>query len=223
MTPPNTLTDQERAAGWRLLFDGTTFTGWRGYRLPAGQVPECWRIQDGALHVLGIENRGRGDLMTMDTFGDFELLVDWTCPPLGNSGIMYRVTEDEKDSFMTGPEYQILDDEGYTRQARAEGGRHLDVHHTAGCYGLYAPPADQVVPVDTWNRARIVIRGNEIEHYFNGQLAVRCQMNSDDWKSRVAGTKFAAWTRFAQAARGHIVLQDHGHHHQFRNIKIREL
>ena len=101
------LTPEERAAGWRPLFDGRTTTGWRGYRRP--EMPRGWQVVDGALTRVG----EGGDIITTDQFANFELALEWKVAPGGNSGIFYRVTESGEASYHTGPEMQVLDDAGH--------------------------------------------------------------------------------------------------------------
>ncbi len=204
----NVLTEEEKQAGWRLLFDGATLQGWRGYRKDT--CPDGWQVVDGALTRV----KGGGDIVTVETFDDFELSIDWRIAPRGNSGIMYRVAETEGASYMTGPEYQILDNAGHGD------GRHT-LTSAASCYGLYAPSKDAARPAGEWNRARIVARGNHVEHWLNGEKVVEYEIGSDDWNRRVAGSKFKAWPQFAKVRKGHLCLQDHGDRVEYKNIKIR--
>jgi len=213
----NTLSEEERDQGWRLLFDGRTLGGWRGYRMPPGQVPPLWAAEEGELRIHGAGGKGRGDILTVDQFADFELAIEWRNSVGGNSGIMYRVTEEEDQPYMTGPEFQILDNAVHPD---AKGG---PTRHASACYALYGPAEDVTSPVGEWNRSRIVVRGNHVEHWNNGVKTVEFEMHSPDWNARIAASKFAKWPRFARAARGHIDLQDHGHEVAFRNIKLREL
>jgi hypothetical protein len=207
---PNRLTESERAAGWRLLFDGRTTGGWRGYRMPS--VPAGWTVVDGALTRVG----GGGDIVTVDQFGDFELALEWNVAPGGNSGIMYRVTEEYEESYKSGPEMQVLDDAGH-----ADGQSRLTA---AGAdYGLYPSPAGVVRPAGEWNRVRIVVNGSHVEYWLNGTRTVEYELWSPDWEARVRNSKFAQWPNFGRARRGHVALQDHGDWVAYRNIKIREL
>jgi hypothetical protein len=196
--------------GWRPLFDGRTTAGWRGYR--SQEVPAGWQVVDGALTRVD----GGGDIVTTEQFGDFELELEWNVTPGGNSGIMYRVTEEAGNSYETGPEVQILDDARH-----ADGRSRLTAAGAA--YGLYPAPENVARPAGQWNQVRLVVDGNRVEHWLNGRRIVEYEIGSEDWNRRVAGSKFAAWPGFARAARGHIALQDHGDRVAFRNIRIREL
>jgi hypothetical protein len=206
----NTLTPEERSAGWRLLFDGSTTAGWRGYRMDS--VPSGWRVVDGALTRV----QGGADLVTAEQFADFELVLEWKVAPGGNSGIMYRVTEEYEHAYQSGPEFQVLDDAGH-----ADGRSRLTAAGAA--YGLYPAPAGVVKPAGEWNAARIVVRGAHVEHWLNGVEVVSYELGSPDWEARVRQSKFAQWPRYGRAARGHIALQDHGDWVAYRNIKLRVL
>jgi hypothetical protein len=209
------LSDADRAAGWQMLFDGTDLSQWRGYRRQ--DLPAAWHVEGGTLAFAPTNvEASRGDLVTRDEYGDFELTLDWKVSPGGNSGIMYRVTEDAERTYETGPEYQVLDNT-----------RHPDGKNpltSAGAdYGLYAPTADVTRPVGEWNAVRIVARGAHVEHWLNGQKVVEYELWSPDWEAKVKASKFAAWPGYGRARRGHIALQDHGNPVWFRNIRIRRL
>ena len=204
------LTAQERAEGWRPLFDGRTTAGWRGYRRQT--VPGGWQAIDGEL----VRVSGGGDIITVDQFEDFELALEWKVGPGGNSGIFYRVTEEAEESYHTGIEMQVLDD-----AAHADGGSPLT---SAGAlYGLYPAPRGVVKPAGEWNSARVLLRGNHVEHWLNGQKIVDAELWAEDWNRRLAASKFTQWPGFGRAERGHIGLQDHGDRVSFRNIKVRDL
>lgn len=208
--PHNMLTDSERADGWRLLFDGHTTGGWRGYRL-AG-VPGGWQVVEGALTRVA----PAGDLITVDRFGDFELWLEWTVAPGGNSGIFYRATEATKRIYENAPELQVLDDAGHR-----DG---LSPLTSAGAlYGLYPSPGGVVRPAGEWNDTRIVARGNHVEHWLNGRRVVAYELGSAEWRARVAASKFAACPSYGRAAKGHIGVQDHGDRVAYRSVKILEL
>ncbi len=207
--PANRLTAEEEAAGWRLLFDGT-LDGWRGYR--RDDAPGGWSVQGDALAFRpGADD---GDLITADVFADFELVLEWKVGPGGNSGIFYRATEEEPYPYWTGPEFQILDNEGHPD------GRVPETSAGAN-YGLHAPLRDVARPAGEWNEARISVRGSSVEHWLNGVRIVAYELGDEDWTRRVAGTKFADWPKYGRASAGHVGLQDHGDPVWYRNVRIR--
>jgi len=211
---PNTLTDDERAAGWKLLFDGKTTNGWR--RFKGEGVGDKWQVIDGALVFKPKGGKTGGDIITLDQFDNFELAIEWRVNPGSNSGIIYRVSEEEAAPFFTGPEYQILDND-----------RHPDgknkLTSAASCYALYAPSRVVTKPVGEWNQGRIVAVGNHIEHWLNGVKVVSYDIDSDDWNRLVQASKFKEWKKFGRMKKGHIDLQDHGDEVAYRNIKIRTI
>jgi hypothetical protein len=195
---------------WQSLFDGRSLEHWRGFR--HAQVPEGWRIVEGALTRVG----RAGDLITRDTFGDFELVLQWKVAEGGNSGIMYRVTEEAAETYHTGPEMQVLDDahhpDGRSRLTAA-----------GAVYGLYPAPAGVVKPAGEWNTVRIVAHGHHVEHWLNGVRIAEYEIGSADWTARVAASKFGKWPGYGRAAAGHIALQDHGDQVAYRDIRIRTI
>jgi hypothetical protein len=208
--PQNFLTDEERQAGWRLLFDGQTTKGWHGYKKEA--FPDGWKVEDGCLVRVG----PAGDIATDDEFQDFELSLEWRISAGGNSGIMYRVTEDHDYPWQTGPEYQVLDNSEH-----ADGKNPLT--SAASCYALYAPSKDATVPVGFFNQARIVVRGKHVEHWLNGVKVVEYELGSPEWEKLVAASKFGKMPDYGRRPKGKIDLQDHGDKVWYRNIKIREM
>jgi hypothetical protein len=207
--PINQLTAQERQEGWRLLFDGRTTDGWRGYNRP--DMPEGWRVENGLLVRVGA-----GDIITIEQFENFELVLDWRVGPAGNSGIFFRAVETDDPIYYSAPEVQILDDEGHRDGA-------TPLTSAGANYGLHPAPPGVVRPAGEWNSVRLVVDGNSVEHWLNGQKVVEYELHSDDWKQRVAASKFNEWPVYGQASRGHIGLQDHGDRVEFRNIKVRVL
>lgn len=205
---PNTLTADERAAGWRLLFDGKTIDQWRGFKQQS--VPPGWQVVDGAITRMA----GGPDLVSVDEFGSFEFHFDWMVAPDGNSGVMFRVTEAEDATYRTGPEYQVLDN-----------ARHADgkspLTSAASCYGLYAPARDVSRPAGSWNEGRLLVSGNKVEHWLNGERTVAYEIGSADWNAKVAGSKFKEWKQFGKAARGRLAIQQHDTRVAFRNLKIK--
>ncbi|MCS7022353.1 MAG: DUF1080 domain-containing protein [Gemmataceae bacterium] len=215
---PNTLSEEEKKAGWRLLFDGRSTTGWRGYR--AKTVPTCWKVENGSLLSRPQKGDSRGDLITIDQFDDFELRVDWKMTRGGNSGIIYRATEEYEFVWQSGPEYQILDNQG-----------HLDglnpLASAGACYAVFAPAKDVTRPLGEWNQTRILARGSHVEHWLNGEKLLEYDIGSNRWLAHVKTSKFfqSAYgqSKWGRALKGHIGLQDYGGAIEFRNIKVRSL
>ena len=208
----NTLSKAEKAAGWKLLFDGKDFTGWRFYRGASPAAP--WSIENGAITVSG---PGK-DIITTGEYGEFELSVDWKISPAGNSGVINLVKEDETapQTYNTGPEMQVLDNERH-----ADG--KLENHRAGALYDLVAPTKAAAKPVGEWNTARIKVSHGRIEHWLNGVKVVEAPYGDDAWRKMVAGSKFKDMALFGKASAGHIALQDHGDPVWYRNIKIRKL
>jgi len=218
---PNTLTAREQADGWTLLWDGKTPTGWRGAKsesFPAGG----WEIKDGVLSVVesgGRESASGGDIITVDRYRDFELTVEFRISEGANSGIKYFVdpTLNKGEGSAIGCEFQILDDERHAdAKAGVNGNRKL-----AGLYDLIPPANIRFNGVDEWNRARIVVRGQHVEHWLNGFKTVVYERGTQMWRALVDHSKYVVWPRFGEAPEGHILLQDHGNRVSFRSIKVR--
>ncbi len=210
----NTLTDAQKEAGWKLLFDGKTTQGWRGFK-QKGMPAQGWVVEDGCLRVVA-SGKG-GDVMTVGQYGEFDLSLDFKVSKGANSGIMFLVSEHEKSTWRTGPEYQILDDVGHKLAPGNE-------HSVGALYGLCKPPAHKPVkPAGEWNRARIIIRDRMLQHWLNGVLLVECDLDGEDWEGRVERSKFKPYPLFGRNLKGHLALQDHGHDIWFRNIRIRDL
>jgi len=205
----NTLTPKERSEGWRLLFDGKTTAGWRGFRQPA--MHGGWQVIDGVLTRIA----EGGDIITVDEFGDFELTLQWSVPPNGNSGVLYRVTEDTDVIWHHAPEYQVIDNAYQPGLKPAQ--------HAGANYDLHPPSRDVTKPIGSWNDTRIVARGAHVEHWLNGVKVVEYELWTPDWERLVRDSKFKDYAKYGRARRGHIGLQDHNDLIRFRNIKIREL
>jgi Domain of Unknown Function (DUF1080) len=210
---PNTLSEEEKAAGWKLLFDGKTTAGWRA--IGKKDFPsKGWVAEDGTLKH--IAKGGGGDIVTVEDFESFEFTWDWKIAKAGNSGVKYNLVNPNN---AVGCEYQLLDDEGHPDGKR--GGR---LHQTAGLYDLIEPPADRKVnAVGEWNSSRLVVNGNKVEHWLNGAKTVEFELGSDALKTLVAKSKYKNAAGFGVKKAGPILLQDHGDECAFRNIKIRVL
>lgn len=227
---PNTLCDEEKAQGWSLLFDGKSTEAWRGAHKEA--FPEKgWKVENGCLTVLsaeGQESTNGGDIVTKEQYAAFELEVEFMYTKGANSGIKYFVTESEKQKGSAyGLEYQILDDRNHPDAklyTTFPGSRTL-----SSLYDLIAAQNKRDNGIDAWNIARIVVRpDNHVEHWLNGFKVLEYQRGSDEFRTLVAGSKYAAPEynkdiRFGEAPEGRILLQDHGDQVSFRSIKIRKL
>ena len=223
-TPPNTLTDAERAAGWRLLFDGETTDGWRGYNRE--EFPDTgWAVVDGAL-VVGATATDPdvpigGDIVTTEAFTDFDLKFDFMLSEVANSGVLYRVIEEEgAEIWHNAPEYQVLDDPAYIAASEAPGSMDMNTHLTGDNYDLHSAGEKTLHGPGQWNTARIRVANNHVEHWLNGTRTVEYQLGSPEWEQLVAASKFAPFPRYGRAPSGPIGLQDHGRNVFYRNIKI---
>jgi hypothetical protein len=220
---PNTLTAREKQEGWKLLWDGKTSAGWRGAKLTT--FPEKgWTIRDGVLTVAetgGAEAAAGGDIVTVDEYANFELVVEFKITRGANSGIKYFVdTELNKgEGSSIGCEYQILDDAVHPDAKLGVNGNRKQ----AGLYDLIPPVSVRFNGVGEWNRARIVVQGRHVEHWFNGFKTVEYERATQMWRALVDHSKYTIWPAFGERPSGHILLQDHGNTVMFRSIKIREL
>lgn len=213
---PNTLTDEEKKAGWKLLFDGKTLDGWNNFKKK--DVKPGWQIKDGTLACVDPHNAG--DLCTADQYDWFELSIDYNISEGGNSGIIYHITNDGGAVWATGPEFQLEDNV-----------KAADPQRCGWLYGLYKPEIDPKTgktldatkPAGQWNNVRLILTPEKCEHYINGVKYFEYVLGSDDFNARVAKSKFAKMPHFAKSNIGYIALQgDHGQV-AFRNIKIRPI
>lgn len=208
----NTLTAEESAAGWQLLFDGQSTNGWRNY----GQsTASGWTVKDGELIAAG----GGEDIMTEKEFENYQLSIEWKISPGGNSGIIYNVVEDTmkyKTTYATGPEYQIIDSGGYKDK--------LTPKQVSGAnYDMQTPSEIVVGPVGEYNHTRIIVNNGKVEHWLNGVRIVTYELWTPEWKDQVQNSKWKDFPGYGIGKKGHIALQDHGDVVYFRNIKIKEL
>jgi 3-keto-disaccharide hydrolase len=202
--------DSATMHSWRSLLDdkASAWRGWKSADLPAG-----WQIDGDMISKDGEVE----DIITRDTFGNFELELDWKIGEGANSGIFYRGTREYDHIYWSAPEYQLLDD------ANAPDGRNR-LSSAAAAYALYAAPAGVVEPHDQWNTTRIVVNGAHVEHWLNGRKVVTYELWSPDWKAKVAASKFAAYPNYGLAKEGYIGIQgDHAGTLAVRRIRIREL
>jgi hypothetical protein len=208
--PPNTLTDAEKAAGWKLLFDGKTLNGWRNYRKPTLAGTNAWTVVDGWIKKIAKE-RG-GDIITADQFENFEFTWEWRLSPRANSGVKYFVVEDRKGA--PGHEYQIVDDATTTSPESM----------TGSFYAVLPRKNHKPIPFfPESNRSRLIVQGDNVEHWLNGEKVLAYKAGSDEVKANVAKSKFKKTPGFGEKLKGHLLLTDHTDECWFRNLKIREL
>ena len=217
---PNTLTETEQAAGWQLLFNGETTDGWRGYSQEA--FPDTgWAVVDGML-VVGATSTDPdvaigGDIVTTESFSDFDLKFDFMLSEVANSGVLYRVIEEEgAEIWHNAPEYQVLDDPAYIEMGTMD----MNTHLTGDNYDLHASGGTTLHGPGEWNSGRIRIANNHVEHWLNGTRTVEYELGSPEWEALVAASKFAPFPQYGRAASGPIGLQDHGRNVFYRGVKI---
>jgi hypothetical protein len=218
MAQINTLTESEKAQGWKLLFNGKNLDGWTS---TGKDTPPAfgWVIDNGVLTVMKDGDRRGGDIISKEQFSDFELLIDFRVTAGANSGIKYFFTRYEKGGWL-GLEYQIIDDDTHPDAKLGRDGN----RRQAGLYDMFAPLENANKPVGEWNQARIVSKGSSVEHYLNGKKTVSFDRKSKAYADALELSKYkGSVPAFGDVGQGYIHLQDHGDVVSFRNIKIRVL
>ncbi|MGB0839801.1 MAG: 3-keto-disaccharide hydrolase, partial [Chitinophagales bacterium] len=219
----NALIAAERDAGWELLFDGKTLTGWRNFKKEG--IGQSWVVDDGAIHLRTFTDKegnrkamDGGDIITNRKFENFELNLDWKIQDCGNSGIMFNVVENDDYDYVwqTGPEMQVLDN-------RCHPDAKFVTHQAGDLYDMIACKYLTVKPAGEWNKVRLIVNNGHVEHWLNGYKVVEYQMFDDNWTEMIANSKFKDMTGFGKAKSGHLSLQDHSDGVWFKNIKIREI
>lgn len=206
----NTLSPEELATGWELLFDGETLDGWKAYN---GDIPKAWSVEDQAMYCDGSDDGD--DIMTDESYTDFDLKFHWKIEKDGNSGVIYRTREGKQWSrpYLTGPEYQVFDDSNVYNKTS-----------TGSLYDVYPTSKDKKVnPAMEWNSGRIRISNNLVTHWVNGTIVMQCEMHSDDWDQHVMESKWKNNPYFGKSPFGHIDFQHHGHKVWYKNVKILRL
>lgn len=218
----NTLSDAQKAEGWRLLFDGSSTNGWHKYG--GGPIGSAWKVEGGALRLdtsSKVKGKivGGGDIITDQEFENFHLKLEWNIAPAGNSGIMFYVQDDSvkyKYPYETGPEMQVLDNAGHPDAQYTS-------HRAGDLYDLIASSKEMVKPAGEWNLAEIKCVNGKLDLFLNGENVVSTILWDDNWKKMVAASKFKQWPDFATFKKGGICLQDHDNAVSYRNIMIRTL
>lgn len=224
----NSLTQEEKDAGWKLLFDGKSFDGWRS--LGRETIPkELWEIENGSIHKI---NTGEvaslpdgqpaegGDLITVENFNDYELYFEWRVEESGNTGLKYNVSEEislNHGVSALGFEYQLGDDSNLTKERKPS-------HLVGSLYDLF-PTKNKVEinPINEFNKSRLLVQGNHVEHWLNGEKVLEFEFGSKELDSAYKISKFNKVPDFHKKRKAHLVLQNHKDDAWFRNIKIREI
>jgi hypothetical protein len=228
----NTLSDAEKKEGWKLLFDGKTFNGWRSY-FETMDPSKGWSIEAGCFKNSkgnGRPRSGGGDIMTAELFTDFDFRFEWSMPPGGNSGVYYLFQERQDKPGVgmymgddgrspVGFEYQLLDDERHPDALR-----NGPIRSTGSLYSLI-PPNDskRLKPAGEFNESRIVIQGKHVEHWLNGAKIVEYDLGSQALVDAIAMSKYKDVPGYGAKNKTRILFQDHGDEVRFRNLKIRVL
>lgn len=208
-----TLTEQEKTAGWKLLFDGNSADGW--VSIGKDTFPKSgWSVQDGTLFLA--KGPGGGDVVTKEHFTDFEFRWEWRAAKGANGGVKYNLVDPTK---AIGCEYQLIDDLAHPDSSKAG-----PVRQTASLYDVLPPAADKVLkPAGEWNESALIVKGNHVEHWLNGKQVLAYELGSDALKEKIAKSKFKDVKGFGVKTPSPILLQDHNDELAFRNIKIRPL
>ena len=209
---------QNKNEGFIALFDGKTKNGWHTYGKKTAS--SAWKIEDGALYLEPTKNKEEsGDLVTDKEYGNFHLKLDWKVAPKANSGVLFHVNETPEkypQSYSTGPEMQVIDNDGHPDGK-------ITKHRAGDLYDLVQSTTEPVKPVGQWNTAEIISNKGKLELRLNGVTVVSTTQFDNNWKSLIAGSKFATWDGFGIFKTGKIALQDHGDKVWYRNIMIKEL
>jgi hypothetical protein len=214
---PNHLSAADQKAGWALLFNGTSLDGWRAYKRPDATGTR-WVVKDGLLCLDpgdSSDTRGARDIVATTPYAQFELSWDWRVSPGGNSGVKYFVLEDRDAAI--GHEYQIIDD---AKHADAKVGPH---RQTAAFYDVLPAANRPIKPAGEWNASRVVVKGNDVEHWLNGTKVLGYTLDSPALRAAIEKSKFKGIERFGKPQLGLILLQDHGDAVCYRNVKVRPL
>lgn len=216
-TKPNTLSSKEQKAGWQLLFNGQNTDGWKNYN--ASGVTG-WSVEDGCLAASGTGADETGYIITEKQYDNFELCFDWKIAAEGNSGVMYHVIESPKfkTPYLTGPEYQLLDDVGFPQKVE-------DWQKTGADYAMHIanPKTKKLNPVGQWNTTRIIFDNGHVEHWLNGAKIVEFEAWTPEWFKLKNSGKWTMAPEYGLSETGYISLQDHGSKAWFRNMKIKQL
>jgi len=201
---------------WKILFDGKSTSEWRGFRRDTFPS-KCWTVEGDSIKTVGgCDKADQVDIVTKDKYRDFELEVEWRVAPGANSGIIYLISEDQDQTWKTGPEMQLLDDEKHPDGKKP-------TTSAGSLFDLIAPTSKTLRPVGEYNRSRVVIHSGHVEHWLNGKKILEYDLGSATLKELIAKSKFKSFPRFAQNTEGFVALQYHGDDVWFRNVRIRAI
>jgi hypothetical protein len=214
--PVNTLPEAEAKAGWQLLSDGADFTGWHGFNMKG--VPDCWTIEDGCFTMTTVGRAESQDIVTDKIYKSFALFAEFKLDTGANSGIIWQIKEDTiyKFPYETGPEYQVIDHANWPDSL-------ADWQICGANYAMYPPKVQPFKPLGEWNQAFLVVNGNKVTQFLNGELVVEFEKYSDEWNKLRNSGKWANFPDYGKYDEGHISLQNHGTKVWYRNVKIKEL
>ncbi|MCU0335385.1 MAG: DUF1080 domain-containing protein [Chitinophagaceae bacterium] len=207
--------------GFVSIFDGKSFAGWHSYNRTG--VGKAWKIENGCIRLdasnkAGWQATDGGDIVTDEAYENFHLQLEWKVAPKGNSGIIFYVQEsaDYKHTWMTGPEMQVLDNNGHPDAK-------IYKHRAGDLYDMIACSQETVKPAGEWNKAEIIANKGTLEFRLNDVSVVKTSYGDEAWRQLIAGSKFKSMPGFGSFSKGKIALQDHGDDVWFRNIRIRKL
>lgn len=214
--PANTLPEPESKAGWQLLSNGTGFTGWHGFNMKG--IPDCWTIEDGCFTMTTVGRAESQDIVTDKVYKSFALFAEFKLDTGANSGIIWQIKEDTiyKFPYETGAEYQVIDHENWPDSL-------ADWQICGANYAMYPPKVQPFKPLGEWNQAFLVVNGNKVTQFLNGELVVEFEKYSDEWNKLRNSGKWANFPDYGKYDEGHISLQNHGTKVWYRNVKIKEL
>ncbi|HYW31404.1 MAG TPA: DUF1080 domain-containing protein [Gemmatimonas sp.] len=196
---------------WESLFDGTTLSGWHGFRTP-GRIPAGWKVVEGTITRVA----AAGDLVTDRTYANFELELEWQIEESGNSGVLYRIDPTVDTPARSAPEYQLLDDAGHP-----DGGNPMT--SSGAAFGVVPVGGLVPKPAGLWNTLRLVVNGDRVEHWYNGARILAYELGSTAWEGFWRSSRFSDVPAYGRTQRGFIGLRDEGTRIAFRNLRIREL
>jgi hypothetical protein len=199
---------------WHVLFDGKSVSEWRGFRRETFPS-KCWVIEEQSIKTVGgCDKSDQVDIVTKEKYRNFELEFEWRVAPGANSGVIYLISEDQDQTWKTGPEMQVLDDDKHPDGKKP-------TTSAGSLFDLIAPTNKTLRPVGEYNKARLVIHNGHVEHWLNGSKILEYDLGSAELKALIAKSKFKSFPRFAQNSEGVIALQYHGDDVWYRKIRIR--